>query len=164
MDSERHYRHAVATTHETHVLRRELQKMKRRRSDKAMLRMILFAPLVLYAAYLIGRSVFYMEGVKSFALTINSRPPPEVTADVHRYAADLSNPNPLIRNGAIAALKIATGWHYGADVVQWKNAWAANEPTWQYRRPRTNVVVIKPPAWLTELPATSTSEPPPNAP
>ena len=138
--------------HELSKARRELRKKRRHRSEKMLLMMIVLGPMLIYAAYELGRSLMYMQHVMRFAKTIDTQSPADVKQAVARYANDLHSSNPLIRNGAIIAMKIATGWHLTSDTSEWTEMWAKQEPYWEYHRHTTNA----PPAesdWRKLIPA-----------
>lgn len=99
---------------------------------------ILFIPMMLYVAYELGRSLLYMQGVLRFASNITTMPPAAVKASVNRFARDLHSSNPMISNGAITAMKIATRWNLGTDAGAWAEWWAKQAPYWEYNRPTTN--------------------------
>ena len=127
-----------SSAHEIHGARRELVKMRRRRSERTLLLAIIFVPLMIYVAYQLGRSLLYMQGVLRFATNITTMPPTDVKASVNRFAHDLHSSNPMISNGAITALKIATRWNLGTDASAWAEEWAKQAPFWEYHRPTTN--------------------------
>ena len=99
---------------------------------------LVLGPVLIYAAYELGRSLFYMQRVLAFIKIIETMPPAEVKQSVAHYAHDLRNSNPLMRNGAIIAMRIATGWHLGSDASEWIEMWAKQAPYWEYHRPATN--------------------------
>ncbi|MEI6082870.1 MAG: hypothetical protein WCS70_01065 [Verrucomicrobiota bacterium] len=153
MYRDRRRSHRASQHPETRELRQQLIKAKRRRSDKLLMRIIIFGPLLLYFAFEMGRSFLYMQSVRSFAASIDQLPPAEVKAKVKRYAIELDSRNPLIRNGAIAALKIATGWNVGSEAAEWKARWVMEEPYWEYRsRPAMNVPAGPEVDWRKDLP------------
>ena len=126
--------------HELQSARRELQKIRRRRSERRMLLLIVLGPMFLYVAYEIIRGLLYVQGVQLFTQTINTVPPDRVKVAVQRYAHDLNSQNTLVRTSALAALRVATGWHLGADSGEWTEMWAKQEPYWEYHRPSTNAL------------------------
>jgi len=136
MDAER--QRPWSSAHELHGARRELVKIRRRRSERMLLLAILFIPMMLYVAYELGRSLLYMQGVLRFASNITTMPPAAVKASVNRFARDLHSSNPMISNGAITAMKIATRWNLGTDAGAWAEWWAKQAPYWEYNRPTTN--------------------------
>lgn len=122
--------------------------------------MILAAPVLFLMAYHLGRSVYYMHDVRNFAAAIEQMPPDQVKNRVRRYAADLTSPNLFVRNGAITALKIATGWNYGANGFDWQNRWNEEEPYWEYRpRSSTNMLPTAGADWRKSLPVAVTNPP-----
>ena len=116
-----------------------------------MLLLIVLGPMFLYVAYELVRGLVYLQGVQLFAKTINTLPPDNVKAAVKRYAHDLHSPNTMVRTGALAAMRLATGWRLGTDPGEWTEMWAQQEPYWVYVRPATN----PPPAaadWRKQIP------------
>jgi len=137
--------------HELQSARRELQIIRRRRSERRMLLLIVLGPMFLYVAYEIIRGLLYVQGVQLFTQTINTVPPERVKIAVQRYARDLNSQNTLVRTSALAAMRVATGWHLGADPGEWTEMWAKQELYWEYHRPSTNA----PPAgldWRKQIP------------
>jgi hypothetical protein len=118
---------------DSHEARRARRQEARRKSERLLLLIIILAPVGLFAAVELGRSLYYMRAVSAFAQRIDQMPAAEVRREVQDFARGLYSPNPLIRNGAMAALKVATGWRLGSDVEEWKRWWAAREATWEYR-------------------------------
>ena len=145
--------------HELHGARRELIKIRRRRSERILLLTIIFVPMMVYVAYQLGRSLLYMQGVLRFANNITAMPPADVKASVNRFAHDLDSSNPMIRNGAITVLKIATRWNLGSDATAWAEMWAKQEPFWEYHRPSTNAPPPSP-DWRKLIPPDAKSAPP----
>ena len=133
-----------SSAHELHDARRELIKIRRRRSERRLLLAIVFVPMLLYVAYVLGHSLLYMQGVLRFATNITTMPPADVKASVNRFANDLDSGNPMIRNGAITVLKIATRWNLGSDASAWAEMWAQQQPVWEYHRPTTNAPPASP--------------------
>jgi len=138
--------------HELQSARRELQKIRRRRSERRMLLLIVLGPMFLYVAYEIIRGLLYVQGVQSFTQTINTVPPDRVKVAVQRYARDLNSQNTLVRTSALAAMRVATGWHLGADSGEWTEMWAKQEPYWEYHRPSTNALPAAP-DWRKQIPS-----------
>ena len=138
--------------HEMQSARRDLQKIRRRRSERRMLMIIVLGPLVLYIIYELVRGLLYVQGVRLFATTINTMPPAAVKVAVRRYVHDLRSPNTMVRTGALAAMRLATGWRLGSDPGEWTEMWAQQEPFWEYQRPVTNA---PPPGtdWRKQIPA-----------
>ena len=108
--------------------------------------------MLVYVTYELGRSLFYMQRVMAFAKTINTVPPADVKTALDQYAHDLHNSNPLIRNGAMIALRIATGWNLGTDTVDWEQWWEKQAPYWEYHRPVTNAPPTAP-DWRRKIPS-----------
>ncbi len=140
-----------SSAHELHDARRGLTKIRRRRSERMLLLAIIFIPMMLYVAYVLGRSLLYMQGVLRFATNIATMPPADVKVSVNWFARDLNNNNPMIRNGAITALKIATRWNLGGDAGAWAEMWAKQQPFWEYQRATTNAPPA-PPDWRKLIP------------
>ena len=140
-----------SSTHELHDARRELTKIRRRRSERMLLLSIIFVPMMIYVAYILGRSLLYMQGVLRFATNITTMSPADVKTSVNRFAHDLDSSNPMIRNGSITALKIATRWNLGSDAGAWAEMWAKQQPVWEYHRPTTNAPP-PPPDWRKLIP------------
>ena len=135
MDAEQLRRQSAA---ELSKARRELRRTRRRRSERMLLLTLVLGPVLIYAAYELGRSLFYMQRVLAFIKIIETMPPAEVKQSVAHYAHDLHNSNPLMRNGAMIAMRIATGWHLGSDASEWIEMWAKQAPYWEYHHPTTN--------------------------
>ena len=133
-----------SSAHELHGARRELLKIRRRRSERMLLLSIIFVPMMLYVAYVLGRSLLYMQSVLRFATNITNMAPVDVKTSVNQFASDLDSSNPMIRNGAIIALKIATRWNLGTDASAWAEMWANQKPVWEYQRPTTNAPPASP--------------------
>ena len=124
--------------HELQSARRELQKTRRRRSERKMLLLIVLGPMFLYVAYELIRGLLYIQGVQLFTKTINTVPPDNVRTAVQRYARNLKSANILVRTGSLAAMRVATGWHLSPDPDDWVEMWAKQAPYWEYHRPSTN--------------------------
>ena len=160
MYRQRRHRRRKTGSFESYKAEREIERQKHRRSDKTVFGLIIFAAVGLFIAFELGRTFLYMQSVKSFASSIESLPPAAVKTEVQRFARGLYSPNPLIRNGAVAALKIATGWNVGTDVDEWIRRWASEEPYWQYRsRTATNLPARPVIDWRKELPSGGASPP-----
>jgi hypothetical protein len=148
---ERHFRGRGVESVE---YRRELRRIQRRRSDKLLLGLVIGGAIGLYIVFELGRAMYAMQNVKTFATTIDQRPPAAVKQDLSRFAKDLTDLNPLVRNAAITALKLGTGWNLGTSPLEWRRWWLEHEPYWQYHSatsavPRTNSVnwaALLPPA------------------
>lgn len=140
-----------SSAHELHGARRELVKLRRRRSERMVLLAIIFVPMMIYVAYQLGQSLLFMQGVLRFATNITTMPPADVKVSLNRFARNLNSTNPMIRNGSITALKIATRWNLGTDAGAWAEMWAKQEPFWEYQRPNTNAPP-PPPDWRKLIP------------
>ena len=149
---------AWSSGHEMQSARRELQKIRRRRSERRMLLLIVLGPMFLYVAYEIIRGLLYVQGVQVFTKTINTVPPERVKVAVQRYAHDLNSQNTLVRTSALAAMRVATGWHLSADPGEWTEMWAKQEPYWEYHRPSTNALPPTP-DWRKQIPADLVPQP-----
>jgi len=163
----RRYRQ-TAGTEESYEARRVRRKLARRRAERTLFIVIILGPVALFIVYELGRSLFYMREVNAFAQRIEQLSSAEVKLETRRFAQGLTSLNPLIRNGSIAALKVATGWRLGPDAAEWKQWWDAREAMWEYRpRGLTNAPPKPEIDWRKELlpgtnqPAPETPVPPP---
>ena len=116
-----------------------------------MLLTIVLGPMLLYVAYELIRGLLYVQGVQVFTKTINTVPPEDVKVAVRRYASDLHSANTLVRTSALAAMRVATGWHLSADTSEWMEMWAQQGPYWEYHRPATNAPAPGP-DWRKQIP------------
>ena len=143
-------RHRFPTTEDLE-LEREIRQAHRRKTDTWMFAAILIAPVVLIFVYELGHTMFYMQDVKSFAATLDQRPPADVKRNLQRYARNLTDFNPAIRDASMMAMKLATGWNAGNSPTEWQRTWLEQEPYWEYRRAAaTNAAPLD---WRSQLPA-----------
>ena len=131
-------------------MERELRHAHHRKSDTWIFASVLVAPVLLFSVYELGRTTYFMKDVKSFAATLDQRPSVDVKRDLNRYARNLSDYNPMIRNGSIMAMKLATRWNPGSLPGDWRQMWAEQEPYGEYHR----AAVTNHPAedWRSQLP------------
>lgn len=115
--------------------RRELRRLeRRRRADKWILIFFVVAVALLYLTFTLGRGFQYAQEVEKFVTTLDRKPSAEVKAELERLAKGLNSTNPLIRRGAMTAMRAATGWKLGANSSEWRQMWEAHGPNWEYRR------------------------------
>jgi hypothetical protein len=132
--------------------RRELRRVQRRRSDKMLVGLLVAGAIGLYAAVELGRAMYAMQHVKSFAATIDQRAPAEVKQELSRFASELTDHNPFVRNAAMTALKLGTGWNLGNAPAEWRRWWLDHESYWQYHPATSNAPVSKSIDWAASLP------------
>jgi predicted nucleic acid-binding Zn ribbon protein len=113
----------------------KLERQQARRKQRDMLFLVLLAlgVVMLLLVVEIGRAYFCMQEVGRFAENINTMPPAEVKREVQRFADKLGDRNPLIRNSAISAMKLATGWRIGPNAAEWLSWWNVHRDQWEYR-------------------------------
>jgi hypothetical protein len=138
-------------TREYLELEQEFRRRPRPRSERWLLPVVIGLPVLLFAAIELGRCLWFLQDVKTFSATLDQRPPAGVKRDLHRYAEHLGDRNPVVRNAALAALKLGTGWNAGSSPSDWHQMWTEQEPYWEYRHVKTNAPAAD---WRSQLPAT----------
>ena len=114
---------------------RELRRLQRRHgTDIWLLAFVLVAVAFVYLTFTLGRAYRYSQQVETFVATLDQQSSAQVKDGLHRFADGLSDPNPLIRRGAMAAFRAATGWRLGPNANEWRQTWEAREEAWEYRR------------------------------
>jgi HEAT repeat protein len=101
---------------------------------------VLLAVGVLLALIVVelGRGLLAMHELEQFVSTIEQTPAAEVKREVARWAQRLNDMDPLVRNAAISAMKVATGKNLAPMSGAWMAWWRENEATWQYQPPRSH--------------------------
>lgn len=114
---------------------KEMQRLKRRR-PKGMLPVVLgVGAALLLATIEMGRALSHMRAAQTFIETLRSRSNDEIRGDLDRFNLLLTDRNPLVRNAAIAAMKVATGWGLGPDPGEWREWWLRDRATFEYHKP-----------------------------
>ena len=113
-----------------------MRRLKKRRSEKAIILVVVMGAGLGAVALELGRAVLYAQQVGSFVMTIDRKTPAEVKKELHGFAMGLSDRNYLIRNSSVAALKFATGWNLGNNPFEWQKWWNDHEGLWTYKPPK----------------------------
>lgn len=85
----------------------------------------------------LARGFLAMRDVERFVSRIEQTPPADVKRQLEKFATDLADLNPLVRNASISAMKVATGKNLAPMAWDWLAWWRENEATWQYQPPRS---------------------------
>ena len=112
--------------------------------------MLATGAVFLFAAIELGRALFHMQTVTAFVSSLDEKPPEEVKAELQKLARCLTDWNPLVRKGSVAAMKAATGWNLGDDASEWRQWWLEHEEKWQYHPARKLTPTVS--DWRSNLP------------
>jgi hypothetical protein len=114
---------------------KEMQRLKRRR-PKPMLPVIVgVGAALLLVTIEMGRALNHMREAQAFMESIRSKSNGEIRTDLDKFSLRLTDRNPLVRNAAMAAMKVATGWGLGSDPGEWRAWWERERETFEYHKP-----------------------------
>jgi hypothetical protein len=140
---------------------RELRKIERRTRKQRFWMLFSGMMLVLFViAFTLGGTLIYEKNVEAFVNTIDQKSPAEVKAQLQRFAAGLTNRNPIIRQAAVVAFKTATGWRLGNDAAVWSAYWSEHQAQWEYHKSDGKPRPATAPDWTALLPSTNAVPPP----
>ena len=118
------------------MTRRPRRRERRPRMSAGMI--VVLAVILGVGGYVlteVGRALFYFQGLQEFLSTMPEQPPASVKEQLEKYAAGLSDHNPLVRNASVAAMRAVTGLNLGADAAAWGAWWRTNRESWVYQPP-----------------------------
>jgi hypothetical protein len=119
------------------AMQRRLEHARQARRTERWLAVLLAMGVFLAVVVVeLGRGLLAMHELQRFASTIEQTPPDEVKRQVSKFARQLNDFDPLVRNAAMSAMKIATGKNLAPMAGAWIAWWKENEATWQYEPTR----------------------------